>query len=250
MTKNKMAITVVLLFIFFITLIAESGVKNNSKIGIKQLTKKCWQRQKAFEDTGNSSLCRDFEKVLNTTCESPEKLQCNWTLPPGEKNFKKLEWESVDWRNYWEFIEDLRKSGVREDMREELWKREESKVRLAWEKGTRTLLISNQAIDIDRDGSRERIIRDERLPEDKSCGVMLGVLQNDTKRMDLAYEHLFGNINASEGAEIMIYKGQAFMFGWDSGFKRVMVWQGFTTLTGKGSLNVCQFEYLKGGKWQ
>lgn len=247
MTKNKTAITAVLLFIFFIPLTAESGEGNNSKIEINQPMKKCWQRQKAFEDSGNSSLCRDFERVLNTTCESPEKLKCSWTLPPGDKNFKKLEWKSVEWRNYWGFIEDLRKSGVREDLREELWNREKAKARSEWEKGTRLLQITKEEIDLDHNGSTENIIRDEHADKEESCGKTYGVLGQDNKRMVWSYNHLLGNLNSSDGSEIILYKGQTFMVGWDYGFKRVMVWQGFDTLTGKGSLNVCQFKYIKGG---
>ena len=105
---------------------------------------KCWKRQEPGTDrfstiTGDECVCRAFEQVLNTTCEPPKKLECNWTLPPGEKRFKKLGWVQVDPKEYWGLIKDLNVSCIRDDLREELWKTAEPQERKAidaWETQT------------------------------------------------------------------------------------------------------------------
>jgi hypothetical protein len=213
---------------------------------------KCWKRDKPFEGTGNAPVCRAYEQVLNTTCEQPDKLRCNWTLPPGEKRFKKLKWKTLDWREYWELIGDMRKSGVREDLRTDLWKREEAKIRKRFEEGT--LKISTAMADLDHNGRNELIIKNDLLPcyEDDG-GTMFAVMDPETKRLDWRFRQMLLGPNASHGAEIMLYDGRAFLFGWDPNWKQIDIWEGFgvgvgASMTESGRLNVCTFKYIKEDK--
>jgi hypothetical protein len=214
----------------------------------KKVTKaqKCWKMQEPYDYIGDLPVCLAFEEVLNKTCETPDQVACNWTLPPGEKRFKKLDWQPLDWKEYWELIGDINKSGVREDLREHLWKKEAAENRKLFEDGQRSLAVT--MVDIDQNGRPERVVRYDLIP----CpGSMFGIVIPETKRLDWRFRQLFFNVNADYGAEIMLFDGQAFMFGMDDFRKVVMVYEGFSrnpTDPHFGSINVCQFGYVKGGK--
>jgi len=212
---------------------------------------KCWKREKPFEDTGNAQLCKAYEHVLNKTCEPPEKLRCNWTLPPGEMRFKKLKWQPLDWRKYWDLIGDINKSGVREDLREELWKREESRIRRLYEEGRRRIAMTTA--DLDHNGQKEAVVRYDLVPCDEDAGTMFAVISSDTRRLDWRFSQMLLSVNSSEGAEIMLYEGRAFLFGWDPNWKQIDIWEGFgigvgASITRSGRLNVCTFKYIKEDK--
>jgi hypothetical protein len=239
---NKFILGVMLLGLSLVVQPAFAEEKQGAKS--KKTTaqsEKCWKRVKPFEGTGNAPVCVAFEKLLNTTCEPPEKLKCNWSLPVGEKRFKKLKWLPLDWKEYLELIGDINKSGVREDMREGLWKKEEPRILKLFEEGKRSIAITT--VDIDHDGNKEQIVRYDLIPCNETPGVMFGVMLPETKRLDWRFEHLLNTANASEGAEIMLFDGRAFMFGWDYAWKQVDIWEGFPY----GRLNVCTFKYIKGG---
>lgn len=234
--------------------IAEEKKNDSDKVKSGQATKPggrsspCWKRTKAFEDTGDSALCKEFEKVLNTTCESPDQLRCNWTIPSEYKKFKKPEWQPIEWRNYWGLIKDINASGVREDLREDMWKRDETRIRKLWEEGKRSLSMTK--VDIDHDGQAELVVRYDLTPCHETPGTMFGVMIEETKRIDWRFRNLFLAPNSCEGSEILLYDGMAFMFGLEIGWRTAMIWEGFHVKeTGDfGRLNVCIFEHLKGGK--
>jgi hypothetical protein len=207
---------------------------------------KCWERtwvtSEVLKGRSTMAVCKAFEQVLNTTCEPPDKLRCNWTLPPGEKRFKKLKWEQLNWKEYWDMAGDINKSGVREDLRDALWKNEEAKERKEFEEGHRSLAITQ--VDIDNDKKTEHVLRYNLIPCEKMPGVMFGVMTPETKRLDWRFEHVLSNVNARKGAEIMLYNGKAYMLGWDDTWKMLMIYEGSQFAV---SINICQFKYTKGG---
>ncbi|MFH2044150.1 MAG: hypothetical protein ABIK92_03270 [Pseudomonadota bacterium] len=255
MSRKLFAVIMVLilsLFTQFVFATEKGGAKVREKIKAKSA--KCWERMPPLEESLMSpeygTVCKAFEEVLNTTCESPEKLQCNWSLPAGEKRFKKLTWEQLDWKEYWGIIGDLRVSGVRKDLRDNLWKNDEERIRKLFEESKCSIAITK--VDIDHDGNVEIIVRDDNQPCEGNAGVTFGVMNPLTKRMDWSYEDLIRGVNAfNEGAEVMLYNGQTFMFKWERDFKAVYVYEGFNLLPNsesRGSINICRFKYLKGGK--
>ena len=222
----------------------------------------CWKRQELVDRqfwpiTGNASVCRAFEQVLNTTCEAPDTLQCNWTLPQGEKGFQKLSWQPLDWKAHWGLIEGLVKSGLGAHIRDELWKKEESNeskevnevrrllakitvdeatLRREFEEGRQRLSVAT--VDINNDGRPEQVVRMDRVP---LPGTTFGVMVSETRRLDSRYESAFLEPNSSEGAEIMVYRGKTYILGWVTGFKSLYIWD---KRYGYGDL--CKLKYLKG----
>jgi len=84
------------------------------------------------------------------------------------------------------------------------------------------------------------VVRYDLIPCYETPGSIFGVMDPKTKRLDWRFENLFLNINAREGAEIMLYNGKAYMFGWESAWKIVMLYE--------GRRNICRFEYVKEDK--
>lgn len=202
---------------------------------------KCWQRRQPPKDrfslvTGDACVCRAFEQVLKTTCEPPKKLKTDWTLPSQEKRFQKLIWQPLDWREYWGLIEDMQKSGVRDDLREGLWKRDEATVRKKFEDGRERLSVTTVDIN-DDDGYSELVVRWDTVPPP---GTIFGIMNPQTKRLDWRYEAQLTRINgANDSAEIMLYGGKAYKFGLRSDI--LSIW-------GEYQQSICEFSYLKGGK--
>ncbi len=134
------------------------GIDPTPAAGIGSKAKKCWVQTKTqdnyFEDP---ELCAAFEQVLNATCEPPEKLQCNWTLPKGETGFTKIQWQPIDYRKHWLLIKDLRLSGWAKQYRDENWVRLKPVIRKQFERGYISLEAAN--VDIDGDGNEEYIVR-------------------------------------------------------------------------------------------
>lgn len=205
---------------------------------------KCWKRCRPINNrfstiTGDEPVCRAFEQVLNTTCEPPKKLECDWALPPGEKRFEKLGWVQVDPKEYWGLIKDLNVSCIRDDLREELWKTAEPQERKAIDRGERRLSVTT--VDIDQDGHGRQLVRYDLLPCRDTPGSIFGVMVPETKRLDWRYEAKLSKVNGgNEGAEIMLYQGKVYKFGWRSGWNFLFIWN-------EKNNNICRFEYLKGG---
>ena len=196
----------------------------------------CWKRQELVDRqfwpiTGNASVCRAFEQVLNTTCEAPDKLQCNLTLPPDEKRFQKVNWQPLNWQEYWEMIREWRLKHIREGMSEDMREEEVLRIRRLFEDGKSSL--STATLDINNDGGAEQVVRWGQHT--------FGVLIPGAKRLDWRYESAFLNLNSSDGAEIMLYQGKTYMFGWVTGFKSLYIWD---KRYGYGDL--CKLKYLKG----
>lgn len=207
-----------------------------------------WKRTKAFDDAGNAPICKAFEQVLGTTCESPDQVSCNWTLPSRDKRFIKLQWMPLDWRKYWDLIADINKTGVREDLRANLWSKEEASERREFEEGHRSLHITY--VDIDNDGMSEQVVRYDLLPCHKLAWTMFGVMVPATKRLDWRFRYLFLDVNSSDGANIMLYNGITFMYGWQSGWGKLFIWEGSPGTDSRGWRNICQFKHCKGGSKQ
>lgn len=227
---------------------AGAAEKQDRKTSNKPIvsSSKCWQRvwrtSEAFMGKSTMPVCKAFEEVLNTTCELPNELQCNWTLPQGGKRFEKLKWEPLNWRDHWELVGDLNKTGIREDGRAELWKREEARIRDIFEEGKGSLAVTRA--DIDHDGKAEYIVRWDLISCKETPGTTFGVMIPETKRLDWRFRQLFLAPNSDDGAELMLYDGHLFMFGWQTGSDILFIYDGFSY----GYLNVCQFKYVKGGK--
>jgi hypothetical protein len=221
---------------------------------------KCWKRLPPIDERDMlpeyCTVCKAYEELLNTVCEPPEKLGCNWTVPPGDKRFSKLKWVELDPQEYWGLIKDLRVCGIREDLREDLWKKEEAKVRKELDEGKTRLWVAT--VDIDQDGREEQVVKYEFLPCKDDPGSIFGVVDPQTKRMDWKrYEALrYVNSCAYYGNEILLYEGEAYMFkieevSYDPTLEKgVELYMGFSLFGGStfGNRNLCQFQYLKGRK--
>ena len=257
----KLLFMMIVLMFFFAALpvfaVEKQNVKTNKKIVEK--SQKCWKhvswvdrttsvgdgkREPVYERSG-LPVCVAFEKVLNATCESPDKLKCSWTLPPDEKQFKKLEWRQVNFAKYKNAVEEMilgkgPKWG---------WHQIDPAVKKAFDEGTMDVKMADA--DLDNDGKIEHVIRANWLPECPSYGDY-AVVNLETKAIDWRYESLVGEFTAvKDGTEIMHYNGKTYMFGLDSTWKKVMVYEGYSLLPameGKGATNICRFEYLKGVK--
>jgi hypothetical protein len=203
---------------------------------------KCWKRQEPFNErfstvTGDECVCRAFEQELNASCETPKELGSNWTIPSNEKRFHKLIWQPLDWKEHWGLIEDLRKAAVREDLREEVWRKYESNLRKEFEEGGWRLSVAT--VDIDHDNHPELLVRQDRVPPP---GTVFGVMIPETKRIDWRYEAKLSKINSSnEGAEIMLYEDKIHKFAWKPGRDFLFIWD-------ENNIEICRFQYLKGGK--
>lgn len=231
---------------------ASSGKKTVKKSG------KCWKRVTWVDRTTSMGdgtrapvyvrsdlpVCMDFEKVLNTTCEQPKKLKCNWTLPPEEKKFQKLKWLPLNTKEYWPLIKDIRVSGVREDQREIVWAQDGARTEKLFEEGKRAL--STTWVDLDGDKHAELVVRDDDIPCQKDSGASFDVMNPKTVRLDWNYSQLVFDVNASnEGGEIMLYNGKAYMFKYERyDGDTVYIYEGYPN----SSLNICQFRYQRGGK--
>lgn len=220
---------------------------------------KCWKRMPPLDEgdilPAYDTVCKAYEELLNTVCEPPERLGCNWTVPPEDKRFRKLKWVELDPRDHWGLIKDLNVCGVREDLREDLWKTKEAQARKALDEGKRRLSVAT--VDIDQDGHEEQVVRYELLPGKDEARSTFGVMDPQTKKMDWKrYQALRGvNSFAYYGNEILLYEGEAYMFKIEEIFhgrgspseKVVMIYEGFRVHS-YGNINLCRFKYLKGRK--
>lgn len=264
MLKKVIVIIGIILLAFGFTEAAEKKDVKEKKTTAKSA--KCWKRLPPLDKTLMSpeynTVCKAFEEVLNKTCEPPEKLQCNWTLPKGEKRFKKLEWQPLDWKEYWGLIEDMVLSGWNEKYRAGQWERVEAKVRKEFDDGRRILAVT--LVDIDHDGKTEQVVRDDNVPCEGNAGVMFGVMIPESRRVDWKRNNVLDHINSlSEGSEILLYEGKAYMFKIENIYyepgvmrpsKEVLIYEGYTLgfyeNPTRGSINLCRFKYLKGRKRQ
>lgn len=187
-------------------------------------------------------VCKAFEEVLNTICESPEKLRCNWSLPAEEKRFKKLVWKQINPEEHRELIEDMvlgREHG------KERWNTKDPKLKKTFEENK--IRIKTVSVDIDGDGVIDLLVHQNWRTECLARGGFC-VIDPETKRLDWRFEHVLSDINASEGAEIMLYNDEAYMFGWDDTWKVLMIYRGFyvNAVNARGNNNICQFKYIRG----
>lgn len=250
---NKFILIVIFLVLTF--LVQPVYAEEKKDVKEKKTTAKsakCWKRmpplEKALMSPEYGTVCKAFEEVLNTTCEPPEKLMCNWTLPKGEKRFKKLEWQPLDPKEYWGLIEDMVLSGWNEKYRAGKWEKLEPEYKQDLLEGR--LKLSVTTVDIDQDGKPEQVV----LFNTRSCAEtgwkdLIDVMKPDTKRVDWRYRWV-GRVNADQGAEIMLYNDKAYMFGMDTYATQgiVMVYKGFSLFEGTefGSRGICRFYYMKG----
>jgi hypothetical protein len=258
---HRMVAAIMILLLSFISGITLAGENQTAREEKKSITTsgKCWKRVTWVDRTtsvgdgtrapvyerSDSPVCMDFEKLLNVTCEPPDKLQCNWTLPLGEKGFKKLEWKAIDPKEHWNLIKDMVLSGWNEKYKAGQWEKLEPEYKRELEKGLLELKVTQA--DIDHDGKKDQIV----LFRKGHCGKLgeqkiFGVIDQHTGNIDNNFRQVVLGLGGSRG-DIITYDNYTVMFGWDSGIDRVMVWEGFNTITGKGSMNVCQFKYIKGG---
>lgn len=214
----------------------EDGKKEN-----KPWKPKCWKRQQIMDAdsaaigiTGNDDVCRAFERVLNTTCEPPEKLKCNWTLPQGEKHFQKLNWQTLAFNEYKGIVEELiLGKGLKWH-----WNQKNPDVKKAFDEGR--INIKMATVDLDNDGKTEHLLHESWMSDCSSRGGF-GVLSPETKTLDWKFENTLSCVNyLVEGSEIMLFDGAAYMFGWDYGYKIVQICKA-------SSYKRCRINPLKGG---
>jgi hypothetical protein len=253
---HKLIVGVMLLMLSLLVQPATGAEKGDAKAGekVSATSNKCWQRMEAYKDDGGSyvrgdlPVCKAFEEVLNTTCEPPEKLECNWTLPEGEKMFQKLKWKTVNWREYWDIIGYLSVSLIfPTGEREERWKLMKERVREDFEKDISNLSITT--VDINNDGIEETVARIDffSIPCNKKIGSIYGVVDIVNKEV-MPYRGLFFDVNINRSPEIIYYDGKAFMFSLYRFARNVMIYEGSPLGERYGSQNICQFRYIKGGK--
>jgi len=200
-----------------------------------------WVREPAIDGDGNDPICRDYEEVLNIVGEAPDKLKCNWTLPPDEKRFQKLVWKPIDWKDHWDFIKDKYHRGLRKDLREKEWVKDESEIRASLEKGLSRLYIAET--DLNYMGTKRHvyIVREER---DNCVGYGNAAVMNpETKRLDNTFEAAFiRTYYNSYGNQIILYHGLPFIFTRDNIHLNI-----YSTSLGEWpySKNICRFQYIK-----
>jgi uncharacterized protein YecT (DUF1311 family) len=198
----------------------------------------CWKRKELVRrqfvpTTGNASVCRAFEEVLNTTCELPDKLQCNWTLPPNEKRFQKLNWQPLEFNEYKGVVEEI----ILGKDHKWSWNQKDPEAKKAFDEGRYDVKMA--IVDIENSGKTRVIIHISRRKDCPARGTF-AIINLKTKEVDWRYEGVLLKPNSSEGAEIMLYQGKTYKFGWAPGFKSLFIWD-------QGSGNLCEFQYLKGG---
>jgi hypothetical protein len=227
---------------------AQEQNADKTSVGDRRVMDKCWQRvwviSEALKGRSTEPVCKAFERVLNTTCEQPDRLPCNWTLPPGEKQFRKLKWKRIDTIEHKDLIEEMVFGKDRSPVR---WNTKDPEFRRAFE--SNAIDIKQTLVDIDGDEVRELLVHESWRHECPARG-WFGVMEPKTKRLDWRYEHVLSDTNASEGAEVMLHNGKAYMFGWDRDWKIVMVYEGFYVhaVNARGNINICQFKYVKEDK--
>lgn len=200
----------------------------------------CWKRQELVDRqfwpiTGNASVCRAFEQVLNTTCEAPDKLQCNWTLPLGEKGFQKLSWQPLEFNEYKGVVEEM----ILGKDHKWSWHQKDPEAKKAFDEGRYNVKMA--IVDINNSGKTRVIIHISRRKDCPARGTF-GIVNLETKQIDWKYEAAaLLDLNASEGAEIMLYGSKTYRFGWVPGFKRLFIWD-------ERYGGLCEFKYLKGGE--
>lgn len=214
-------------------LAAEEDGKNNIR----------WERTEARDGDGNDPICRDYEEVLNTVGESPEKLKCNWTLPPDEKRFQKLLWKPINWKDYWLFLKDKYYQVVRQDIGDKEWPKDEQKIRAAFEKGAFILYMAETDVIYDKQKRHVYIVREER---DSCVGYGdASVVNIETKRLDNTFASAFINTSYNSwigGHQIMLYHGLPFILTWNGLHLEIYS----TTMGRRGySKNICRFQYIK-----
>lgn len=212
-----------------------------------KMHKKCWKRtwatSEALRGRSTMAICYELEKLLNASCQSPHELVRGLKLPADTK-FKKPEWQLLDWRQNWDTIKDLVK--IPEDPKEAAkWQRKEQRIRESFEAGIRHLLVTS--VDIDNDGVNETVMNIDFLgTKDELPGGHFRVINPQTKRLDHSYENAVLYVNSREGGQLLIYAKTTYMIGWIDVWKLLMVYEGFYihATNGRGSQNVCQFEYV------
>lgn len=200
-------------------------------------------------------VCVVFEEVLNTTCELPEKLQCKWTLPEGEKRFKKLEWKPLDPKEYRGLTEDYifgeaDSKNPDPEYRKMRWNSINPDFKKAFDEDTLNIKAAIVDINQNEQDGEEQVVRYS-LPS--KCAGTFSIMNPETKRVDWKRNEIFFHVNALSyyGSEILLYNGKAFMFKIMDIFyepnsepsKEVILYEGYSY----GSGNVCRFKYLKGG---
>ncbi len=213
---------------------------------------KCWERTSwvpwtTLSGDGQSRVpvvfesenpvCAAFEKVLNSTCESPQELQWNWSLPLGETKFKKLKWEPLKWEDNWELTKDMGNS-TSDNNKEHWWSLNKDRIRSEYENGKIRLSIAT--FDIDNDKQIEQVVRYDHVPPQAFPGTSFGVLNPDTKQIDTKYNPLNADPYICYSYEIMIYNGIAYRFGVDSALNQVIIFD----LKNKSSTDICHIKYI------
>ena len=228
------------------TVVADDKPMQTEKKSI-ETSGKCWKKvwisSEALMGKNTMPVCKAFEDVLKTTCEPPEKLKCNWSLPADEKRFKKLQWQPLDPKEHWGLIRDICLSGWLEKYRAGKWEYYEPEYKKDLIEGRLKLYIATA--DMDHDGKEEHIVSLRRTPNCPSRATY-AVITPETKQIDWKYRQLLVG-----GYEIMLYEGRAYMFEWEDVPGRIMIYKGFNLLPNSdstGSINICQYQYLKVGK--
>lgn len=250
---RKLILVVTILLVSFI--VVSLGIADDQHVGIeKKVSKtsgKCWKRtwlsSEALWGKSTMPVCKAFEEVLNKTCEPPEKLKCNWTIPVAEEKFKKLIWKEIDPKVHWDLIRDIVLSGWNEKYRAGKWEHYEPEYKKNLAEG-RLKLFTTSAIMV-HDGKEEQVVCLRRTPDCPSRGTY-AVMIPATRQIDWRYRDLLGNINSYDGSEIMLYDGSVYLFQWEEVPGRINIYRTFSLFenTEFGSTNICQFVYLKGRK--
>jgi hypothetical protein len=189
-----------------------------------------------------NAVCAAFEKVLNSTCESPEELQWNWSLPRGETAFKKLNWTPLKWEDNWELTKEMGDS-TSDKNKEYWWSKNRDRIRSEYESGKIKLSIAS--FDIDNDKQTEQVVRYDHVPPQAFPGTSFGVLNLSTKQIDTRYSALNADSYLCDSHEIMIYKGTAYRFGADSTLNQVIVFSLESNGDRKSSTDICHIKYVK-----
>lgn len=200
----------------------DSGFKDDDKPSAgkrkkQSRLKKCWklgtdENTEFYNDTENG-LHKEFERVLNDSCEPIETFICNWTLPPTGSKFQKPKWEALDYRPNWLLIKDLTLISLNERYRGNEWRHIEPMIRKRFEKGH--IQLETTKLDVDQNGEEEILVRSIDTPYCRSMGNM-GVLDQKTGHLDSTFDNMFSN-GISGSQEIILYNGLPYLFTYDLG---------------------------------
>jgi hypothetical protein len=116
------------------------------------------------------------------------------------------------------------------------WNQIDPEAKKAFDEGR--ISIKMAAVDINNDGKVEYIVHENWRTDCPARGTF-AIINPKTKEVDWRYEAALVHLDFSNSAEIMLYEGKIYKFGWQQGWRRLYIWDA-------KNRSICRFDYLKG----